>query len=329
MLSSNRKFGVEIEFITPAERNLRSIARQLRVEHDGSLRPHRYAGEYISPVLRGEEGESELHNACSILKRNYADSSDIQTSVHIHLDAQGKPDITITDEPTKDTLFAVSNKVWTKIGRETILRDFLIGNKSLVRDGRLKSKRFNGMEYISYAELSNKPTSNFVFVNQSNGLFNFVRNAFYFYTMFSETLEQLVSHSRRDGNMYCIPLHKSYDLEQIEACGSLNDIRQVWYKTTGEGGRYNDSRYHSMNLHSLFHGPGTIEIRSHGGTIDSYKILLWVKLHQCILDKLENMTLDEVKGLRSDDMLEALLAFVDDAILQDYIKRLYGYYSNY
>jgi len=126
--------------------------------------------------------------------------------------------------------------------------------------------------------------------------------------------------------MYCIPLGDSFDLPDIEAVKNEEELLKLWYKETNTGGHYNDSRYHNVNFHSYWDRTGTIEIRSHGGTIDPNKILLWVKLHQKIADKLEDLTLDKVKATNSNLHL-SFLEFIEEPLLQNYVKRLMGYYS--
>ena len=46
---------------------------------------------------------------------------------------------------------------------------------------------------------------------------------------------------------------------------TMSQLEDLWYKTQGEDyGRaqhYNGSRYHILNLHSFFHGHGTVEFR--------------------------------------------------------------------
>lgn len=46
---------------------------------------------------------------------------------------------------------------------------------------------------------------------------------------------------------------------------TMQDLENIWYKGNhaeyGRSHHYNDSRYHMLNLHSLFHGHGTVEFR--------------------------------------------------------------------
>lgn len=71
---------------------------------------------------------------------------------------------------------------------------------------------------------------------------------------------------------------------------SITDIKKMWYKTTSDrelrasqNHKYDSSRYHGVNLHSLFCG-GHIEFRHHHGTLNPWTIYRWAKLHTDIID---------------------------------------------
>tara|TARA_R100001143_G_C3305997_1_gene107863 strand:- start:102 stop:659 length:558 start_codon:yes stop_codon:yes gene_type:complete len=160
--------------------------------------------------------------------------------------------------------------------------------------------------------------------------FNWLKNIFIFYTQYSDVMQAIVSRSRRRTNMYCQALSDSFDIQDIMEAQDINTLQAVWYKATGPGGNYNDSRYHEVNLDSYWGKHGTVEIRSHGGTTDANKILLWLRLHQHIADKLENMTPEQVlrEFKEPKDVFISFLEFVsDDELLEEYVKRLLGYYS--
>lgn len=65
---------------------------------------------------------------------------------------------------------------------------------------------------------------------------------------------------------YCKTVNKTF-LERInkEKPKSLQKLEDVWYESHGTTSsrweHYNASRYHMLNLHSFFHGHGTIEFR--------------------------------------------------------------------
>ncbi len=97
----------------------------------------------------------------------------------------------------------------------------------------------------------------------------------------------------RATNTYCKSLKETYSKVDIDRVNNQGDIEKLWYKCSDFGTvamakqeHYNSSRYHSVNLHSLFTKFGTVEIRSHHPTLNAESILLWVKLHQHILDRI-------------------------------------------
>lgn len=73
---------------------------------------------------------------------------------------------------------------------------------------------------------------------------------------------------------------------------SFAQIEDIWYeKYFGDrGGHYHDSRYHFLNLHSFFHGNGTVELRGFNGTLHAGKIRAYIVLalalnHQALIQK--------------------------------------------
>jgi len=180
--------------------------------------------------------------------------------------------------------------------------------------------------YLSKAPIKRHPMANYdYFYYEKSDRSKWLRNMLYFYTQYSDVMEGIVSNSRKFGNMYCLPLGKSYDLGEIEKAEDEQQIRTLWYKGRGNTGHYDDSRYHNVNFHSVWNRTGTVEIRSHGGTIDVYKILFWLRLHQHIADKLEEVELDDIK--LKGDLYKSFVDFLDDEQLAEYVKRLLGYYS--
>lgn len=110
-----------------------------------------------------------------------------------------------------------------------------------------------------------------------------------FYLTFEDIILSFLPHSRR-ANRYAEQLSKKYQIQEIMEAKSERDIEKIWYRelrTTRlsrlKEGKYHDSRYTGVNLHSLFRD-GHLEIRYHSGTINAEKILHWTALHQSILD---------------------------------------------
>ena len=70
---------------------------------------------------------------------------------------------------------------------------------------------------------------------------------------------------------------------------TMQQIEDIWY--SGQSGsryeHYNDTKYHFLNLHSFFHGHGTVELRGfnstlHAGVVRSYIVLALALNHQAL-----------------------------------------------
>ena len=336
MILSNRKFGVEIEFIAPNEKALLLLDRKgHNIISDGSLRDHAQSNlgrEYVSPPVSGKDGEKLIHTVCSDMKQLGCHCEDPATSVHVHLDgnkSNGTVRRTRTRPNTKRLILGVSNKLLPEL--ETVQVEYFAKDPrhNMFPFGQYYRNTIDNVVYFSKGEISRHPRVNyryFEFVKEDRS--KWLRNVFYFYTQYSDVLESLVSPSRQSGNMYCMKLSKSFKLADIEACKTEEELANVWYKGRGPTHpRYDDSRYHNVNLDSYFQKFGTVEIRSHGGTIDSDKILLWVRLHQHIVDKLETMELEDIKS-KGDLFVDFVKFISDDEMITEYVKRLLGYFSN-
>lgn len=333
MITSDRKFGIEIEFSCPDKMSLYKIGERLSLVGDGSIRHIQHSAEYVSNILQGKSGEREVNKACEILKKNRASGDNPCMSVHVHLDGRKNDGIVNSCKTTAEipshiphnTIYAVSNKISGKMSSADVRR--LVITHSYPRSEELINEtQFHSITYLSFSSLKTKPEKNFTYYWYENAdRFQWLKNIMYFYTQYSQVMEDIVSNSRKFGNMYCIPLGLSYSLDEIEACKSTQELKSLWYKGRASAGHYDDSRYHNVNLHSYWDRHGTVEIRSHGGTVDPNKILLWVKLHQKIADKLETLTTEDIKC--ANNFHKNFVEFVEEPILQNYVKRLMGYYS--
>ena len=331
ILTSSRRFGVEIEFIAPDSVALRKIANSIPVVNDGSLRPLQNAAEYVSPVLSGKSGELRLAEACETLKKHGATSDNIKTSVHVHLDGRKGPPQMVKLKSAEGAILAISRRVSKVLPDGEIRRLIDYGIHRLRDEDRFKVSQIDGVTYLSALHITRKPRMNYSYYTVvTDDRFKWLRNVFYFYTQYADVMSAIVSNSRRNKNMYCIPLNQSYDLNVIEACSDMDELRNVWYKGRDDtSGHYDDSRYHAVNLHSYWHRPGTVEIRSHGGTIEANKILMWTRLHQKIVDKLEDIDLNDIKfSGNHEEMCATFLQFIEEPVLQEYVRRLLGFYSN-
>lgn len=61
---------------------------------------------------------------------------------------------------------------------------------------------------------------------------------------------------------------------------TLAQIEEIWYEGYGEprGNHYHSSRYAFLNLHSFFHGNGTVELRGFNATLHAGKVRAYVAL---------------------------------------------------
>lgn len=73
---------------------------------------------------------------------------------------------------------------------------------------------------------------------------------------------------------------------------AMKQIEDIWYQDYSERRErhYHESRYHFLNLHSLFNGCGTVELRGFNGTLHAGKIRSFVVLalatnHQALTQK--------------------------------------------
>src|SRR3990167_2906934 len=99
--------------------------------------------------------------------------------------------------------------------------------------------------------------------------------------------------SRRD-NKYSLPLKYWLDEPKMMKLASrkiaLKDLEMEWYKNRSsdlirsfKSRKWDSSRYHGLNLHSLFMN-GHIEMRYHHGTLNTTKIKNWVNLNLLLVD---------------------------------------------
>ena len=73
---------------------------------------------------------------------------------------------------------------------------------------------------------------------------------------------------------------------------TMKQIEDIWYQDYSERRErhYHESRYHFLNLHSLFNGCGTVELRGFNGTLHAGKIRSYIALslamnHQALTQK--------------------------------------------
>ena len=86
----------------------------------------------------------------------------------------------------------------------------------------------------------------------------------------------------RMGSSWCKSM--GMDIKDVINCTTPEEFVELWYDGYGANRRkYNDSRYHGLNLHAYFY-LGTIEFRYHSGTLNYKKISNWVKICNSIIE---------------------------------------------
>lgn len=186
------------------------------------------------------------------------------------------------------------------------------------------------------------------FTKPANRVWERLKSLFATYSYFDELLFCMLPARRRNSE-YCKPLRETYALTDVLNCDSQDHIERTWYKasTTKEvmraklehgnlHSRYN-SRYHSVNIHSLFHRYGTLEIRMHHGTINGHSVLAWTALHQRIMDRIADGSLnwETIAGLdrrasrqKKAYMFKKLFALDKEPELLRFVAHRLKHYSN-
>ena len=142
---------------------------------------------------------------------------------------------------------------------------------------------------------------------------------------FEKTIKSMMPNSRSDVN-WCKSL--PMDKVNIQRISSDSDFIQTWYDNCNEPpsmDKYNDSRYHGLNLHARVY-LGTIEFRYHSGTINSTKIKNWITICQSIIQRgiLLGKQIDNTLSQEeySDNEIRELIFSEDDLGLEKFIKYL-------
>lgn len=138
------------------------------------------------------------------------------------------------------------------------------------------------------------------------------------YLAFEDVFLAMLPASRRNSR-WCKSINADYQFNRVLSAKSYPAIERIWYKVRTaqkanalkSGGKYDNSRYHGVNLHNLFRNGSTIEIRYHTGTLNAFKILNWVSLHQhmvktAIEAKIDKSTLRELHARRGNPLAERI-----------------------
>ena len=150
----------------------------------------------------------------------------------------------------------------------------------------------------------------------------FLKKLYLFYLRYEEMFFSMLPNSRRTRS-FCKKFEKYYKdtPDKIMNVTSLDKFKEMIYETSNYRNDTRDhgyrKRYCWANLHSIFYR-GTLEIRSHSGTINPLKIINWILIHQEVLDFLQRTSLKEIGKMK---ITRKAFLEIFPKPLQNYIKR--------
>ena len=137
----------------------------------------------------------------------------------------------------------------------------------------------------------------------------FVKKVYAFYSIFEDMFFRMLPKSRQ-GNQYCRKFSNIYDnitFNKIKECKQALEFQKLLYASKSPSRikawkkcHHNDKRYAWINFHSLFYR-GTLEIRSHSGTINYTKIKNWLLIHLRVLNFIKNLPFETICELPKTD----------------------------
>lgn len=161
---------------------------------------------------------------------------------------------------------------------------------------------------------------------------NYLKKVFAFYKKYEALFFQMLPQSRQH-NTYCRKLSDIYanlKMQDVLKLSNCFEFAEKLYEVKGRRRvkscrRYqgHGKRYGWLNFHSLLHR-GTLEIRAHSGTINSQKIINWLKIHLTCLDFIKKLSLDTIRRLPEN---KAFFLSLFDNKLQYYIKKRWSKFS--
>jgi hypothetical protein len=94
-------------------------------------------------------------------------------------------------------------------------------------------------------------------------------------------LFKMLPPSRTNSN-WCRKVDMGF--KRLVECDNESDFVEAWYQDNSiNREKYNDSRYHGLNIHARFY-LGTIEFRYHSGTLNYEKISNWIYICNSIME---------------------------------------------
>jgi hypothetical protein len=157
-----------------------------------------------------------------------------------------------------------------------------------------------------------------------------IKKLYTFYSKYEDYFFKMLLKGR-DNNIFCRRFRglDKYSYEDILNVKSLEDFKKMYYETnfyfkTAKNRHGYKKRYCWANFHSLFYR-GTLEIRSHEGTIDGDEIVNWLMLHLRLINYLKTRPIEEVKDMKINEK-DFLSIFTPEQ--KKYIKSRWELYNN-
>lgn len=180
---------------------------------------------------------------------------------------------------------------------------------------------------------TNKATGFHLHQNSKDISFRKLKNILLIYKYLEPVIYDMVAPSRKTSN-WCKPIE--FSVSQILNCKKEKDIQILYYSFNPDvkkqyiknycKQKFQQARYSGCNLHSHWFR-GTIELRYHGGTLNSTKVINWIKLHQIIFAyAIGHKTKTIVKLFDYSNKLEILNQIINQSLLkQDDKTQLVSY----
>lgn len=132
--------------------------------------------------------------------------------------------------------------------------------------------------------------------------------------------------SKRRHGTYSQPLFRDYSFNSISTHIKPDKIDEAWYQGSPmKHDHHHGSRYHGLNLHSLFYR-GTVEFRYHSGSLNPTKILNWINfLLHAVEYATEKYKYDDIIKIRRMKNPKRKFDFIMklfkiDRVSQEYLK---------
>lgn len=161
--------------------------------------------------------------------------------------------------------------------------------------------------------------------------FRKLKNVLLVYKYFEPLIYSMIAPSRKDSN-WCRSI--GFNIQQIIKCQSEKELQILYYSFNNDVNKhhiksyckhkYQPQRYAGLNLHSHWFR-STIEIRYANGTINSTKVINWIKLHLTLIDyALKHKTATILKLFPNSDSLGELKNILTQSPLLDR-EKVYEY----